>query len=185
MISLEWFKAKNNLSRSTRRYRFETILGIDHGLHYLWLWHTFLSEQSIDGDVSKFTAKEISKACEWTGDPDIFIKGLYGADFVEMYNKRTLACDWWRENGRNIREIARGRKVEPPQDPRERYKKKRRGRPGKNAGTDIHTDIDQKDVALGTDGVHTVSELLGQFQDQYQKFKVAEERKAADKDQKP
>ncbi len=185
MISLEWFKARNNLTRSARRYRFETITGIDHGLHYLWLYHTFLSEQAIDGDLSLFTPKEIAKGCEWTGDPVVFLKALHGAGFIENCNGHSIAGDWWHENGRNIREIARGRKVAPPQDPREKYAKKRRGRPVKPPTTDIQTNIDQKDMVLKADGspegFETVGSLVEAFERKIKQDKLDDDKRIQDR----
>jgi len=121
------------LARNKKRWRFEEILEVDLGLHYIFLWFSFVAEQAPLGDVTKFSPKEISKYCEWHGDPELFIEALIGSGFVEAIGEGVIVSGWWEENGYHIREMYRSRKLPQPRDPRDYYAPTKRGRPRKNA----------------------------------------------------
>ena len=56
---MKWYKAYANLKGHRKRFRLEEKLGVDHGLHYIHLWFSYVAEYAVDGDVTGFTPAEI------------------------------------------------------------------------------------------------------------------------------
>lgn len=125
MEFMKWYKAYANLKGHPKRYRFEEALGVDHGLHYIHLWFSYIAEYAQDGDVTSFSKKEIAKACEWQGDPQMFFDALSVGGFVDKVKggdggSRLIAHDWFQENERYIKE---NEKRKPTGNPRVTRKK--------------------------------------------------------------
>jgi hypothetical protein len=49
-------------------------------LHYLWYWAL---DYAVDGDLAKFTDRQIAKGCRWQGDPPALVQGLTVAGFID------------------------------------------------------------------------------------------------------
>lgn len=49
-------------------------------LHYLWYWALDYAQ---DGDLSKFTDRQIAKGCRWNGDAMLLTTALIEAGFVD------------------------------------------------------------------------------------------------------
>ena len=49
-------------------------------LHYLWYWAL---DYAVDGDLSKFSDRQIAKGCRWQGDPPTLVQALTGAGFID------------------------------------------------------------------------------------------------------
>lgn len=117
---MKWYKAYSNLHRNPKRYRLESELGTDHGLHFIHLWFSYVAEFSKDGDVSHFSIGEVARACEWKGDPQAFWDALSVAGFLDKVKGgpngfRVIAHDWFEENARFVKE---NEKRKPTGNPR-------------------------------------------------------------------
>lgn len=77
-------------------------------LHKLWWW---AMDYAQDGDLSPFSDRQIAKACDWRGDPAVFVDALLATGFV---NEDRTIHDWHDYAGRLIerREKDRLRKAE-------------------------------------------------------------------------
>ena len=49
-------------------------------LHYLWYWAL---DYAHDGDLSKFTDRQVAKGCRWNGDATLLLQSLIEAGFVD------------------------------------------------------------------------------------------------------
>jgi ribosomal protein S17E len=49
-------------------------------LHYLWYWAL---DYAADGDLAKFSDRQIAKGCRWQGDPKALVQGLTVAGFMD------------------------------------------------------------------------------------------------------
>jgi hypothetical protein len=49
-------------------------------LHYLWYWALDYAQ---DGDLTRFTDRQIAKGCRWEGDPRTLLSGLTQSGFVD------------------------------------------------------------------------------------------------------
>jgi len=77
-------------------------------LHHLWWWALDYAQ---DGDLTKFTDRQIAKGCKWTGDGTLLVESLIAAGFIDRKPRRIH--DWGEYAGRLIvkREQDRERKA--------------------------------------------------------------------------
>jgi hypothetical protein len=77
-------------------------------LHHLWWWALDYAQ---DGDLSKFTDRQIAKGCKWNGDGTLLVQALVDAGFIDA--KPRQIHDWGEYAGRLIvkREQDRERKA--------------------------------------------------------------------------
>ena len=101
---MKWFKCYVSLPRNPKRYDFEKLAGTNHGLHYIVGWFCYVAEFAPTGDVSRFRPEALARACEWSGDADVFWKALEGAGFIEKTDSGFKAHDWADEHSRFIKE---------------------------------------------------------------------------------
>ena len=76
-------------------------------LHYLWYWALDFAQ---DGDLSKFSDRQLAKGCRWQGDPATLVQALTVAGFIDEDRR---IHDWDEYAGRLIqrREQDRDRKA--------------------------------------------------------------------------
>lgn len=84
-------------------------------LHYLWYWALDYAQ---DGDLGKFTDRQIAKGCRWQGDPVLLVQALTAAGFVDEKTRRIHDWDEWagvliqrRERNAEYMRKARGEHV--------------------------------------------------------------------------
>ncbi len=58
-------------------------------LHELWWWAL---DYAPDGDLSRFTDRQIAKGCRWYGDAELLVKALGEAHFIDRKTRRIH--DW-------------------------------------------------------------------------------------------
>ena len=77
-------------------------------LHYLWYWALDYAQ---DGDLSKFSDRQVAKGCRWQGDPLLLMQALTTAGFIDK--KTRQIHDWDDYAGKLIqkREQDRDRKA--------------------------------------------------------------------------
>ena len=63
-------------------------------LHHLWWWALDYAQ---DGDLSKFSDRQIARACGWHGDATVLIGALVESGFVEKKPRRIH--DWQQYGG--------------------------------------------------------------------------------------
>lgn len=133
---MQWYKAYANLKGHRKRYRLAAKLGISplEALAYIHLWFSHIAEYASHGDLTGFENKELALACEWSGDPDAFIGALMDVGFIEngrggKAGSRLIAHDWYKENGRFIKENEKRKPV---------------GNPRKTHGLPVRQDIQDK-----------------------------------------
>ena len=78
-------------------------------LHCFWWWALNYAEK---GCMAKYDSADISDGAMWTGDPDLFVKGLVDARFIDVREGQLVIHDWDEYIGRlmEIRERERARK---------------------------------------------------------------------------
>lgn len=78
-------------------------------LHCFWWWALNYAEK---GCMAKYDSADISDGAMWTGDPDLFVKALVDARFIDVREGQLVIHDWDEYIGRlmEIRERERVRK---------------------------------------------------------------------------
>ena len=92
-------------------------------LHYLWYWAL---DYAHDGDLTKFTDRQIAKGCRWQGDPLLLMQALMEAGFIDKKTRRIHDWDEWagvlitrRERNAEYMRKTRGEHVAPTSHPRD------------------------------------------------------------------
>jgi hypothetical protein len=113
-------------------------------LHCLWWWALDYAQ---DGDLAKFSDRQIAKGCGWTGDATLLVASLIDAGFVEKKPRRIH--DWMEYGGTLIAKKARdaARKRESRKRDVQRTSV---GSPRDGAGTDLPTYLPKSFAALKT-----------------------------------
>lgn len=93
---MAWIESHQNLKEHPKTISLCEHLGAERPqvvghLHLLWWW---CIDYAPDGDISKFTETQISRAAEWAGDPHVFADGLIKSGFVERVNEKAFIHDW-------------------------------------------------------------------------------------------
>jgi len=66
-------------------------------LHHLWWWALDYAQ---DGDLTKFSDRQIAKGCGWTGDGTLLVESLIAAGFIDRKPRRIH--DWYEYAGKLI-----------------------------------------------------------------------------------
>lgn len=88
-----WIESHQTLGRHYKTGRLARLLGISRvtavgHLQFFWWWAIDYAQ---DGEITPFDSGEIAEACEWEGDPEVFIHALISSKFVDDENgKRTI-----------------------------------------------------------------------------------------------
>lgn len=118
---MKWFKTYADIVNDPKRYDLEEKIGTVHGLHYIVCWFAYVAKYAEDGDVTKLTASQIERACEWKGKAGEFYGALTVCGFIDKIRGgdggfRLIAHNWFHENARFIKE---NEKRKPLGNPRE------------------------------------------------------------------
>lgn len=108
---MKWFKLYADLQHHQKRYRLESILNTDYGMHYITNWFCFVCRYAQDGNLSHVTKPELARSCEWKGDPDLFWEALVSAGFIEPSGNTWVVHGWTEEHNRFIEENARRKAI--------------------------------------------------------------------------
>jgi len=65
---------------------------------YLALLFDFCAEHSPQGDIGKWVNGAIAKACEWSGDADLFIDSLVKSKWLDEHDTHRLLIHDWQTN---------------------------------------------------------------------------------------
>ncbi len=123
---MAWIESHQSLTRHPKMLRLATRVrvcpaqAIGH-LHFL-SWRAV--DYAPDGDLSRYAAQELAAACEWNGDPDLWLAALHESGWIDpdgrlhnwdSYGGRLCRK---RENNRVRQERWRQRRREnaPPDD---------------------------------------------------------------------
>lgn len=72
-------------------------------LHYLWYWALDYAQ---DGDLAKFSDRQIAKGCRWNGDAKLLVQAFIEAGFID---KDRSLHDWDEYAGRLLAKRAQDR----------------------------------------------------------------------------
>lgn len=93
---MAWIESHQTLREHPKLHNLSRILNaepvamIGH-LHCLWWW---CIDYAMDGDITKYTSKQIAKAADWPGDSDTFLEALVEVGFVDRRAGVTKIHDW-------------------------------------------------------------------------------------------
>jgi hypothetical protein len=104
MELMDWFKTYAGLQHHPKRYAFEGIAETKYGLQYIVGLFCFTCNYAPDGDLTKFTAIQIARACEWEGDAELFMQALCKAGFLDKDDETCIVHDWSEIHQRFIKE---------------------------------------------------------------------------------
>ena len=109
----------------------------------LWWWAI---DYARDGDLSKFSDRQIAKGCGYAGDPVLLVQSLTAAGFIDKKPRRIH--DWEEYGGTLIAKKARdaARKRESR---KHAVRGTSNGHPRDGAGTDLPTYIPKSFVSKG------------------------------------
>lgn len=85
---MAWIESHQELARHPKTGRFARALNVSRAtaighLHLLWWWALTFAQ---DGNLTKFTADEISEAAEWEGSSFTFTDALLNSGFMDDLN---------------------------------------------------------------------------------------------------
>lgn len=67
-------------------------------LGYLTLFWDFTAEVATDGSIGKWPDGAIARACDWTGDPGVFIGALVESGWIDLDDTHRLLVHDWSEH---------------------------------------------------------------------------------------
>ncbi len=100
-----WIESHQELRTHPKVARLASTLGIDRHntlalLHLFWWWCVDFAPT---GDITRFTATEISCGAEWSGDPQTLLDALTETGWIDQTAKRRRVHDWDDFAGKWIR----------------------------------------------------------------------------------
>jgi uncharacterized phage protein (TIGR02220 family) len=127
---MAWIESHQTLGAHPKLFRLCTALGISQvcavgHLHFLWWWATAYAK---DGSLTGCTPMEVSKAAQWSGDPDAFLDAMIATRFIDRSAGKMELHDWGEYRLYHDNALARreGRKEQVRENVR-RYRSKKRG----------------------------------------------------------
>lgn len=84
------------IMRLKRLLKIKTPQAIGH-ICMLWLWAL---DNAPGGDLSEFTAEDIAEVCEFSKDPEIFLKSLVECGFIDETKNSKTIHEWESYTGR-------------------------------------------------------------------------------------
>lgn len=105
---MAWIESHQSLGRHPKMLRLAARVGVSAPqvighLHYLWWWTL---DYVPDGDLSRFEAREIAVASEWTGDPEVWLAALKATEWID---ENGHLHDWQDYAGKLAEERVRDR----------------------------------------------------------------------------
>ncbi len=99
---MAWIELHQSLMNHKKIIRLKNLLKIEapHAMGLvcnLWLWAV---DNASDGDLSEFSAEELSEVCGYKKDPQVFLKAMVDAGFIDKKGKRKQIHDWSEYTGR-------------------------------------------------------------------------------------
>lgn len=99
---MAWIELHQSLMNHKKIIRLKNLLKIEapHAMGLvcnLWLWAV---DNASDGDLSEFSAEELSEVCGYKKDPIVFLKAMVDAGFIDKKGKRKQIHDWSEYTGR-------------------------------------------------------------------------------------
>jgi hypothetical protein len=117
---MKWYKAIVDLKDHRKRFELEAELNTIHGLHYIHCWFSHVAKFYENGDVSKVTANELARVCEWKGEEQTIFDAFLKTGFIDKIGKKLVAHDWFQENSRFLKENSKPKyQGKPKGKPRE------------------------------------------------------------------
>ncbi|WP_338841816.1 DnaD domain protein [Paenibacillus glucanolyticus] len=139
---MAWIESHQALAGHPKTKRCARKLGVTiptmvGHLHMLWWWAL---DYAPDGDLSKFEHEDIADAMQFDGDPDLLVRMLIDARFVDQTEEELLIHDWFEYGGRLF-------------DKREKNnERKKKSREKLKQSKDSHVDV-TRDTPVTDDGV--------------------------------
>lgn len=115
---MDWFKVYAGIQHHPKRYAFEEVAQTKYGLQYIVGLFCFTCTYAPEGDLSKFSAGQIAKACEWEGDANLFMQALVSAGFLDKNDQTCIVHDWSEIHQRFIKENEKRKPVKEVTNPR-------------------------------------------------------------------
>lgn len=99
---MAWIMSHQELGRHPKTKRLSRALGISvpatiGHLHLLWWWALDYAQ---DGCLGSYYADEIADAAMWEGEPEVFVKALVAAGFVDDTDDGLIIHDWYDYGGK-------------------------------------------------------------------------------------
>lgn len=93
---MAWIESHQSLREHPKLHNLSRLLNtepvhlVGH-LHFLWWW---CIEYAMDGNITKYTPKQIAKAADWPGDSDAFLDALVEVGLVDRRADTLKIHDW-------------------------------------------------------------------------------------------
>lgn len=94
---------KKDAHNHPKIYQLAARLGVSRptALGHLDLLWGFVEDRAIQGDIGKWPNIAIARACDWEGDPDLFINAFLDSQLLDEDKKHRLVVHDWPEHCQN------------------------------------------------------------------------------------
>ncbi len=99
---MAWIELHQSLMNHKKIIRLKNVLKVEapHAMGLvcnLWLWAV---DNAPDGDLTEFSAEELSEVCGYKKDPNQFLKAMVDVGFIDKKGKKKQIHDWSEYTGR-------------------------------------------------------------------------------------